>query len=49
MAGRKHSISKLLRITPDEGKLLAEKSEEAGMTESEYLRFIIRQKPNDYP
>lgn len=49
MAKRQHSVSKLLRITPQEAKLLEEKSKEADMTESEYLRLMISQKPNDYP
>lgn len=48
MEKRQHSVSKLLRITPNEAKLLNEKSEKAGMTESEYLRLMISQKPNDY-
>lgn len=49
MEKRQHSVSKLLRITPKEAKLLEEKSKEADMTESEYLRLMISQKPNDYP
>lgn len=49
MAKRQHSVSKLLRITPQEAKLLEEKSKVADMTESEYLRLMISQKPNDYP
>lgn len=48
MEKRQHSVSKLLRITPNEAKLLKEKAEKAGMTESEYLRLMISQKPNDY-
>lgn len=48
MEKRQHSVSKLLRITPNEAKLLNEKAEKAGMTESEYLRLMISQKPNDY-
>lgn len=49
MEKRQHSVSKLLRITPTEAELLKEKSEKAGMTESQYLRLMISQKPNDYP
>lgn len=49
MEKRQHSVSKLLRITPTEAELLREKSEKAGMTESQYLRLMISQKPNDYP
>ncbi len=49
MEKRQHSISKLLRITPREAKLLEEKAKQEGMTESQYLRLMISQKPNDYP
>lgn len=49
MAGRQHSVDKLLRLTPDEAKLLTEKAENAGLTETAYLRLLISQKPNDYP
>lgn len=49
MEKRQHSVSKLLRITPTEAELLKENSEKAGMTESQYLRLMISQKPNDYP
>lgn len=49
MEKRQHSISKLLRMTPREAKLLEEKAKKAGMTESQYLRLMISQKPNDYP
>ena len=49
MAGRQHSVDKLLRLTPDEAKLLTEKAGNAGLTETAYLRLLISQKPNDYP
>ena len=49
MEKRQHSISKLLRMKPEEAKLLEEKAKQAGMTESQYLRLMISQKPNDYP
>ena len=49
MAGRQHSVDKLLRLTPDEAKLLTERAENAGLTETAYLRLLISQKPNDYP
>lgn len=29
--------------------MLADKAQQANMTESEYLRLMISQKPNDYP
>lgn len=49
MAGRQHSVDKLLRMTPEEAKLLTDKAEKAGMSETAYLRLLISQKPNDYP
>lgn len=49
MAGRQHSIDKLLRLTPEEAKVLAIKAKDAGLSESAYLRLLIDQKPNDYP
>jgi hypothetical protein len=36
-------------MTPEEATELSEKAKRAGMNESEYLRLMIRQKPNDYP
>lgn len=49
MEKRQQSISKLLRMTPQEAKLLEEKAKQADMSESQYLRLMISQKPNDYP
>ena len=49
MADKVHCVRKTLRLTPVEAKLLEEKSTNAGMNEAEYLRFLISQKPNDYP
>jgi len=49
MAKRVHSETKLLRMTPQEAKMLSEKSKMVGMDESAYLRLLISQKPNDYP
>ena len=48
MEKRTHSVSKVLRMTPDEAKLLKEKSDEEGLSESGYLRLMLTQKPNDY-
>lgn len=36
-------------MTPQEAKLLEEKAKQADMSESQYLRLMISQKPNDYP
>ena len=49
MEKRQHSVSKLLRMTPQEAKLLEDTAKQAYMTESQYLRLMISQKPNDYP
>lgn len=49
MEKRAHSISKLVRMTPEEAAELNKKAQQANMTESAYLRLMIRQKPNDYP
>ena len=38
-----------VKIGESTAKLLEEKSTNAGMNEAEYLRFLISQKPNDYP
>lgn len=46
--GRLSKVKKF-RISPEEAKVLANKIELANMTESEYLRLMISQKPNDYP
>ena len=49
MADKIHTVRKTLRLMPCEAVVLAEKSKAAGMNEAEYLRLLIRQKPNDYP
>ena len=43
------SLVKKFRLSPEEAEELAEKAEKMNMTESEYLRFMISQKPTDYP
>ena len=42
-------MTKKFRLSVKDAKLLKAKAEEADMTESEYLRLMISQKPNDYP
>lgn len=49
MAESGMTMTKKFRLSVREAKLLKEKSEKAGMTESQYLRLMISQKPNDYP
>jgi hypothetical protein len=43
------SLTKKFRLSKSEAKLLKEKSKASGMTESQYLRLMISQKPNNYP
>jgi len=42
------TMTKKFRLSVKDAKLLKTKAEEADMTESEYLRLMISQKPNDY-
>lgn len=43
------TMTKKFRLSVKDAKVLKAKAEEAGMTESEYLRLMISQTPNDYP
>ena len=47
MSGRNDRIS--VRVTKEEKKKLQEMAQEYGVTESEFLRRQIRQRPSDYP
>lgn len=47
MSGRNDRIS--VRVTKEERKKLQEMAKEYGVTESEFLRRQIRQRPSDYP
>lgn len=49
MADKIHFIKKMVRLMPEEAKALAEKSGAMGMNEAEYIRFLISQRPSDYP
>lgn len=49
MADKVHCIKKTVRLMPGEAQILSEKTIAAGMNEAEYIRFLISQKPNDYP
>lgn len=42
-------IVKRFRFGSSEAAMLKEQAEKAGMNESQYVRFLITQKPNDYP
>ena len=43
------SLTKKFRLSVKDAKMLEKKAKEANMSESEYLRLMISQKPNDYP
>ena len=45
----KLSLVKKFRLSSREANMLADKTQQANMTESEYLRLMISQKPSDYP
>lgn len=49
MSQDKLSLVKKFRLSPRESSMLTDKAQQANMTESEYLRLMISQKPNDYP
>ena len=42
-------MNKLFRLSESEAQLLKEKATANGMSESEFIRLMISQKPNDYP
>lgn len=49
MAGGKKDIIKPFRLTKQEADRLKKQAQEKGMRESEYIRLLLSQKPNDYP
>lgn len=49
MAGRKKDIIKHFRMTQHEAEKLKKQAQEKKMKESEYIRLLLSQKPNDYP
>lgn len=49
MAGEKKTVVKPFRMTEKEAAQLKEKALQHGMRESEYIRLLLSQKPNDYP
>ncbi|TGX98848.1 plasmid mobilization relaxosome protein MobC [Hominisplanchenecus murintestinalis] len=42
-------LRKAYRLTKEQDEELKRKVEEVGMTESEFIRLLITQKPKDYP
>lgn len=49
MASKNYCVSKLLKLTKEQAKLLSEKSKEQGISESAYIRQLIGQRPKDFP
>lgn len=49
MAGGKKDIIKPFRMTQQEAERLKKQAQERAMKESEYIRLLLSQKPNDYP
>lgn len=49
MADKVHCIKKTVRLTQEDNKILSQKATQYDMNEAEYIRFLIRQQPNDYP
>ena len=49
MAAEKKDIIKPFRLTQQEADRLKKQAQESGLKESEYIRLLLSQKPNDYP
>jgi hypothetical protein len=49
MSDTVHTVRKTLRLRPEEAKMLEQNAKLAGFSEAEYLRFLLSQKPKDYP
>lgn len=49
MAGEKKTVIKPFRMTEKEAAQLKENAMQYGIKESEYIRLLLSQKPNDYP
>ena len=49
MAGDKKTVGKPFRMTEKEAEKLRLDAEQRGIKESEYIRLLLSQKPNDYP
>lgn len=49
MADNRHKVVKHFRFTESEAQALRKSAEKYGMTDSDYLRFLLSQKPLDYP
>ena len=49
MADTVHTVRKTLRLRPEEAEALEQNAKQMGVSEAEYLRFLLSQKPKDYP
>jgi len=49
MAEKTYPVMKTLRLTKEEAAYLKEQAEDMNMKEAEYLRYILRIKPESYP
>lgn len=49
MVVEKKTIVKPFRLTEKEADLLKRNAKQKGIKESEYIRLLLSQKPNDYP
>lgn len=49
MADNRHNVVKTFKFTRAEADLLKNRAQEYGMTDSDYMRFLLSQKPLDYP
>ena len=49
MADNRHKIVKHFRFTESEVRTIRKCAKQYGMTDSDYMRFLLSQKPVDYP
>ena len=49
MADNRHKVVKHFRFTETEAKTLRKFAKMYGMTDSDYMRFLLSQNPEDYP
>ena len=49
MQKTQYCYNKHIRLSQEENKLLIEKAQAAGMSESCYMRYMISEKPQSYP
>lgn len=49
MADSRHKVVKHFRFTESEARALRKCAKQYGMTDSDYMRFLLSQRPSDYP